>query len=117
EGTRDLPDRKKLQRKSVSFTGEEGYQLLGSEQSVASLSKAAVSAGGTGKMTSPVTVAPASTFFLRANRATSPMVTPHAAYATFAKNIPPHASSATAAAAAVETAVSHPEPRAVPPRP
>lgn len=44
-------------------------------------------------------------------------MTPHAAYATFAKNIPPHASSATAAVAAVETAVSHPEPRAVAPRP
>ncbi|CAM9412895.1 unnamed protein product, partial [Ectocarpus sp. 4 AP-2014] len=82
-----------------------------------SLSKGAVSAGGTGKMTSPVTVAPASTFFLRANRATSPMVTPHGAYATFAKNIPSYASSAAAAAAAVETAVSHPEPRAVAPRP
>lgn len=27
EGARDLPDKKKLQRKSVSFTGEEGYQV------------------------------------------------------------------------------------------
>ncbi|CAN0415095.1 unnamed protein product, partial [Ectocarpus fasciculatus] len=98
-------------------------QLLGSGQSVTSLSKGAVSAGGAGKIASPVTVAPASTFFLRANRTTSPMVTPHAAYATFAKKIPPHASSVPAATAAVpaaaatEAVVSHPEPRTVPPRP
>lgn len=69
--------------------------------------------------------APRSTFVVGQNRTTSPMVTPHAAYAKCAKKIPPHATSATAmtamaipatamAAAAAGTVSTHPASAAKP---
>ncbi|CAM9648280.1 unnamed protein product, partial [Scytosiphon promiscuus] len=99
--SRPQPQRQ-LRRKSVSFTADETFQIIdGGEQDPGPSKVAAGSAGSNGKIGSPVAVAPASTFFLRANRTTSPMVTPHTAYASsFAKKITPHGNPAAAAAAA-----------------
>eukprot|EP00903_Cladosiphon_okamuranus_P015614 g14418.t1 len=133
EGARGRVPGKQLRKKSVSFTSDETYQILSSSSSSSSsgssgssggssgsssgggggggghqggpaAAKGGVSTGGPGKVASPMTVAPASTFFLRANRATSPMVTPHTAYAMFAKNVSPHAPPAASEAAAATPA-------------